>query len=147
MRRLISIILIISVVLCTFSCTSGNCCAVDMPFEAASKPVKTCCRHCQQEGKTSNPGSERSNSETPDNSPVHHDSDCCSCQGACSGMVRSKLVELKNVPVSVLFSLNADHLLMRGCFSLFLQASADDLPQRRMNHGQSMRVRVCSLTC
>ena len=143
MRRLISIILIISVVLCTFSCTSGNCCAIDTHSKTASKPVKACCRHCHQEAKTSNSSSERSNSGTPD----HHDTDCCSCQGACSGMVPSKLVKLKDIPVSVPLSLKADHLLMRGCFSLFLRASADDLPQRRMNHGMSMRVRVCSLTC
>ena len=147
MRGLISILLIVSVVLCTFSCTSGNCCSVDTPSTPTSSPVKACCRHCQQDGKTSSQSSERSNSETPDNSPVRHDSDCCSCQGACSGMVRSKLVELKAAPVCVPFSLSADHLLVLGCVSLFLRASIDDLLQRRMNHGLSMRVRVCSLTC
>lgn len=147
MRRLTSIILMISVVLCTFSCSSGSCCAVDRLPKTASKPMMACCRHCQQEETKYTPNPERSNSETPDNSPARHDSDCCSCQGACSGMVRCKHVELRAAPVCLPFSLKADHLLVRGSLSLCLRASADDLHQRRMNHGLSMRVFVCSLTC
>lgn len=147
MHRLLTLLLISSVLLCTFSCTTGRCCAVDATSKSVSRPVETCCRKCQREAKTSTQRPERSNSTTPDGSPSHHGSDCCNCQGACSGMVGSKPVELKAAFTSVFFSWNADHTLKPACSSVFLRASADDLPERRMNHGLSMRVLVCSLTC
>lgn len=147
MQRFVSSILIIAVLLCTFSCTSGRCCAVDLPAEAIAQSAKSCCKHCQRDPQPSDQRPERSKSETPSSSHEEPDADCCSCQGACSGMVRSKPIELKATSGAMLVSLTAHFQMFGGSAVVVLRASADDLPNRETSHGLSMRIRVCSLTC
>ena len=147
MNRFVSIILIISVLQCTFSCTSGNCCAIDSHTTTVAKSAKSCCSHCRQTADSASQSSDHSKSTTPDEHNNDQNTDSCFCQGACAGMVRSNNVELKAVTNSVLHSLIVELLVLRGCSGLESPAIVDGFPNPKTAHGLSMRVRVCSLTC
>ena len=147
MNRFVSIILIISVLQCTFSCTSGNCCAIDSHTTTVAKSAKSCCSHCRQTADSATQSLDQSKPGTSSERNDDHDTDACFCQGACAGMVRSKNVELKAAPNSVLLSPNFELAVLRGCSGLDSPAIVDDFPNQKTAHGLSMRVRVCSLTC
>ncbi len=147
MNRFVSIILIIAVLQCTFSCTSGSCCAVDSQTSVVAPASRSCCSHCRGLADSSSELPAKSRSKTSDEPHDGRDSDCCPCQGACSGMVRSKHVELKTAPNSVPLSLIVELPVLRGCFVLDSSAIEDVFPNQKTAHGLSMRVRVCSLIC
>jgi hypothetical protein len=147
MNRIVSILLIIAVLQCTFTCTAGSCCAVDSESSVKADSAKSCCRHCQNAADSSREVPNQSKTEGPIGDSDDHDSDSCVCQGACSGMVPCKSVELKAAPNSVPLSMIDELPVLQGCSRLNSPAAEDESPDSRTDHGLSMRIRVCSLTC
>jgi hypothetical protein len=147
MNRIVSITLIIAVLQCTFSCTAGRCCAGDSESTVKVHPVKKCCRHCQSAADSSHEREDNTKSGTPAAPCEEHDTKTCICQGACSGMVPCKQVELKAAPNCIPLSLIAEHSELQGCSGSHSHAAVDESSDREAAHGLSMRIRVCSLTC
>ena len=147
MHRFVSITLIIAVLQCTFSCTVGSCCAVDSESSVKAHRAKSCCSHCQRVADSSSPLRGDSKTGNPHESNDGHESDPCSCQGACAGMVPCRHVELKAAPNSFPLSLILELPVSMGCSGLDSRATEDDASNQRTAHGLSMRIRVCSLTC
>ena len=146
MNRFVSIILIIAVLQCTFSCTSGSCCAVESQT-SVDAAAKSCCSHCRGTADSSSELPASSKSKTSNEPNDGRDSDSCTCQGACSGMVCSKHVQLIAAPNSILPNLIVELPVLRDCSGLDSPAAVDDFPNQKTAHGLTMRVRVCSLTC
>ena len=147
MNRSVSIILIIAVLQCTFSCTSGNCCAIDSQTSNVARAAKSCCSRCRGNADSTSELPASSRSKTSNEPKDGRDPDSCTCQGACSGMVPTKQVELKATPNSVLLCTNVELPIQKGCSGLDSPAIVDGFPNPKTAHGLSMRVRVCSLTC
>ncbi len=156
MNRIVSLILIVGVLLCTFSCAAGNCCAVSSVAlsgaEAVTLPAKNCCRHCRKDNEIPGPFAENSkppasHSSGPDPSGQEPNAETCICQGVCSGMVRTEPIELPTADGFLMLSLTVELPTLSGGSCLMPNASADGLPGRMLASGLAMRVRVCSLTC
>ena len=147
MNRFVSIILIIAVLQCTFSCSSGSCCAIDSESRVAPQSAKSCCSHCRGAAETSSALPGNSESEIPAESDENQDPDSCTCQGVCSGTIPSKQIELKTAPTSAPLGLIAELPVLFASSGLISRATAVDLHARITPHGLAMRVRVCSLTC
>ena len=135
LQRFVSILLIFAVILCTFSCTSGGCCASE---ESAVKlaPSTGCCSKCCERKRQSPAESPPKNSRCPDE---------CLCQGVCGGAIFEKADVLLAVPP-------IDHFTR-----LIADATSpiDDLRcsnsrfriECSQNGGLALRLHVCSLTC
>ena len=135
LQRFVSILLIFAVVLCTFSCTSGGCCASEDTV-AKVPPSTDCCAKCC-ERKTHSP---------PENTPK--DSRCpdeCLCQGVCGGAILEKAdVQLAVPPMDRFTPLIADPASRTDSLRCSNSRFRNECSQ---TGGLDLRLRVCSLTC
>ena len=136
-RRFVSIMTVVALLLCTFSCASGMCCAASNAKQETSPPVERCCKCCRpSEAASDAPNSDDERLPEP-----------CSCQGICAGAIVAKADTplTAAVPCGCPLAIVESHAC--GATQHGSQLSFTDDPRDSCHSGRILRLHVCSLTC
>ena len=145
-ERLVSLVLILTVIACPMSCSNGTCqvdqCGAHSECSLEEQSCVSCPLHGSADGCTEN-SSQEHDKDVPSRCP-----DDTSCQGICGGAVFEKSCELNGPDSSIFLLMTAHHRSIASLLTQFRRVSAGQLHCfAAKNHGRFVRVLQMSFLC
>ena len=132
-RITLTILVILSLIICPIRCVNGVSCCAANSLETASQPATetTCCEHCQH------------SEEAPIAPPCEHE---YACQGVCGGLILGDPVVITDVSPELIHYLTTESLAPESHFSADLAWGERDSTVDLCS-GRGLRTLFCSYLC